>query len=358
MTIYDLPTPSILVDVDRLERNLVGMQQVCERHGVELWPHIKTHKCKTILQRQLGLGATGITCAKIGEAEALLSSGVKQIFIAHSLVDPQAVPRLKILSGQLDRLILAVTSLAQAEYLEKIAIAADISVPVLVALDTGLLREGARSIEEISRMFEWLNRSDWLRPIGIYTHEGHCYRATAAELGAAVDDVYEQLIQASRAVGSPLLAPGCSASALKMATKKGVTIVRPGSYPLGDLSLAWQLSVTPWNDIAMTILTTVVDRPEEDLALIDAGSKTFSGDKTATGESGREWSNPELVVSGINEEHGYVRGTAAKKLAIGDRLRFVAAHACPVMNLTDQVFAVSGELVLETWNIEARGKVT
>lgn len=359
MKIHDLPTPSVLIDTDCLDRNIASMQGVCDQHGVELWPHIKTHKCSAILQRQLRAGARGMTCAKIGEAEALLPSGVRRIFIAHSIVDPAAAPRLKSLAEQTETLILAATSLAQAQCLAEVAAAAGIPFKVFMAFDTGLHREGCRSLEDLKKLVQFLEKSPWLEPLGLYTHEGHCNYAGPAGLEASVAEIHQQLIKASDAIGSQfILAPGCSASAALMASKERVSLVRPGAYCLGDLSLSRIINVMAWQDVAITIQTTVVDRPEDELALIDAGSKTFSGDKTAAGESGRDWNNPEIVVSKVNEEHGYVAGPEVRTLQIRDRLRCVPAHVCTTINQTDQLYAVSGDEVVDIWPVTARGKVS
>ena len=112
----------------------------------------------------------------------------------------------------------------------------------------------------------------------------------------------------------------------------------------------------PWECAAVTILTTVVDRPEPGLALIDAGSKTFSGDKARTGDSGWEVADAKLRVVRCNEEHGYVTGEGVDDLKIGDRLRIVPAHICPVLNLADEAIVIRGGEILDRWTIEGRGK--
>src|SRR5688572_12533761 len=98
----ELQTPSIVVERSRLETNIRSMQATCDAHGVELRPHIKTHKMVAVARRQLDAGARGLTCAKLGEAEAMLPSGVRNIFVAHSLVDSRQAPRIKALAEQLD----------------------------------------------------------------------------------------------------------------------------------------------------------------------------------------------------------------------------------------------------------------
>ena len=360
MTINDIPSAAVLIDADALERNIVAMQTTCERSGVALWPHIKTHKCVEILRMQLRHGAEGITCAKIGEAEAMLASGVRKVFLAHSLVDVKAAPRLRALSEKLERLVLAATSRLHAEHLERVAAATGLRFPVFAALDTGLGREGSRSLAEFDAMIAFLEKSRHLDPVGIYTHEGHFYRCSSVEeVEKNAVEIGGKLKTAAGALpeGSDV-APGCSVSAARLALVEGITMIRPGAYLLGDLNLAYKLPIMAWQDCAATILATVVDRPEKDLAIIDAGSKSFSGDKNANGESGRELNDPDIVVAGVNEEHGYVRGTRADALRIGDRLRFVPNHICPVMNLTDRVWVVRGEDALDSWKIEGRGMVS
>jgi len=102
MTYDEIPTPAVLVDQTRLLANIRSMQDSCSTHGVELRPHIKTHKMVPIAREQLLAGARGLTCAKIGEAEAMLPSGVRSLFIAHSLVDLRQATRLAALSEQLE----------------------------------------------------------------------------------------------------------------------------------------------------------------------------------------------------------------------------------------------------------------
>src|SRR2546423_11514004 len=126
----ELLTPTLLIDRDRLAQNIAAMQHVCDQHGVGLWPHIKTHKMVEVAKMQLDAGAKGICCAKLGEAEVMLQSGVRRIFLAHSLVDPKHAPRLRRLAESLDELILAVTSVQHAEALDRVLAAAELELPV------------------------------------------------------------------------------------------------------------------------------------------------------------------------------------------------------------------------------------
>jgi D-serine deaminase-like pyridoxal phosphate-dependent protein len=357
MKIKDLETPVVLIEEQRMENNLQAMQDICTKTGTELWPHVKTHKMVNVLRRQLALGATGITCAKIGEAEALLPSGVRKVFVAHSIVDERSAGRLKALAGKLDELILAVTSIGQCELLEALLRKVSLQLPVLMAVDTGLDREGVRSNEDAVALHRKIVNSEVLTFRGLYTHEGHAYGSAnpeaASEMAARV---HARLVEVAEALGGDIaLWPGCSVTAALMAGKPGVVAVRPGSYVFGDLALCESTGVREFDHAALTVLATVVDKPADDLALIDAGTKVFSSDKSAAGIAGREQNLRSIVVEKMNEEHGYLRGEELKKVSIGQRLRFVPAHVCTVVNLTSTVRVVNGDEVVATWNVEARG---
>jgi D-serine deaminase-like pyridoxal phosphate-dependent protein len=358
MNLCDLPSPCVVISAPALERNLRAMQKMCDSSGIELWPHVKTHKLVPVLRRQLELGATGATSAKLGEAEALLESGVRRIFLAHSLADLRQAPRLRRLAAQLDAFVLAVTSDLQCEALERILQKAELRLPVLMAVDTGLGREGVRGAEAATFLAARIRRSSHMDLIGLYTHEGHAYQAISpAEARRLADEVYRHLLTCSEAVGGNLpLWPGCSVTAGFMAGRDRVKVVRPGSYVFGDLFLTESTGVTSFADVALNVLATVVDRPVKDLALIDAGSKTFSNDRTPDGILARCVERPGLLVTRLSEEHGFLSGPGVNELQLGERLRFIPAHVCPVVNLASQVHVLQGQHVVNTWNVDARGR--
>lgn len=357
MKIDDLHTPAVLVENNKLEANITRMQSACDRAGVELWPHIKTHKLPPVLRRQLDHGAKGATCAKVGEAEAMLSSGVRRIFIAHSLVHKHHAPRLKKLQGALDELILAVTSEAQCHALEELLEEADLKVPVLLGVNTGLGREGVRTLEEAKALGARIRASSRMELRGIYTHEGHAYKTAPEQIEALVENVHEQLLRYREAIGGDLpLWPGCSVTALSMVGREGVKVVRPGSYVFSDLSLILTTKVLPEDSPALTVLTTVIDKPEPGLVLIDAGTKVLSSDHTPKGLHGRDLTRPSIQLTRVTEEHGFLTGEGVDDLRIGERLRLIPAHVCSVPNLASRVYLVDGNSVIDTWTVEGRGR--
>jgi D-serine deaminase-like pyridoxal phosphate-dependent protein len=358
-TLAALATPAVLVDRAKLAANIRDMQAVCDRHGVELRPHIKTHKMVAVARQQLAAGARGFACAKLGEAEAMLPSGGRSIFVAHSLVDPGQALRIAALADQLDDFRVAVTSEAQAEALIRVAAAAGRKLGVMIAVDTGLGREGARDALAAGRIAARLARCAQLELRGFYTHEGHFYGVPREQLAVRAAELVDRICTLRDAI-DPTLAvwPGCSVSA-RLIVEAGagrVQAVRPGAYVFGDLSLTRTTGVMPAEAIALHVLATVVDKPEPGLALIDAGSKTFSSDRTPDGLSALAADGRDMAVVRVNEEHGYLRGSAVDALQIGERILFTPAHVCAVINLTDTVVVTEAGQPVDTWRVEARGR--
>lgn len=354
-----LATPAILVDRDRLDTNIADMQRHCAAHGVELRPHIKTHKMVEVARRQLAAGAAGLTCAKLGEAETMLAANPRSLFVAHSLADPGQAPRIAALTERVADLRVAVTSEAHAPALERVAAATGRRLAVMLAVDTGLGREGVRDLAAAQRLAATVARSPHLTLRGFYTHEGNFYGLPPAQQRAKVLELIERLAGVRDAIDRALpIWPGCSVSAKLVAESSAgrVQAVRPGAYMFGDLFLSEVTGVMPASAVAVHVLATVVDKPEPGLALIDAGSKTFSSDRTGDNVHARAVDGRDLAVIRVNEEHGYVRGAAIDALQVGERVAFTPAHICPVINLTDEVTVTAGGKIVATWHVEARGQ--
>ena len=303
-------------------------------------------------------GAAGLCCAKVGEAEAILPAfnGAKrrEIFIAHSLVDPNLAPRLKRLRENLDELVLAVTSTAHAPVLAALAEKIGAQMPVMMAFDSGLGREGARGVEGALNLARLIEALPSLELRGIYTHEGHFYGGETS-----LEEWHARIVgtkgEVERAIGRALkLWPGCSVSAARVAGLPAVDAIRPGAYVFGDLSLCETTGVMAPQNVALQILATVIDRPEASLALLDCGSKTLSSDRTPDGVYARCEGGE---VRRVSEEHGFLSGAIVDQLTIGDRVRLTPAHVCPVVNLADELVITRGETIRDQWRIQARGKV-
>ena len=334
MDASDLDTPAIYVDLDVLERNIARMQEQCRGWGVELRPHVKTHKIPEIAQMQLDAGAIGITVAKIGEAEVLPGDDV---LVAYPLVKAK-LPRLKELARK-RRVKIAVDSVEVARDLG--------GIETLVEIDVGVGRTGAQSPSqavEIAKacsdfrgIFYW---PSWLDEAG--------FSAACVKIEAVLDALSAAGFHANIVSGGST--PGAGKTPLIPQT----TEIRPGTYVFYDAS-SMEARVCVESDCALRVLTTVVSTSVPGQCVIDAGSKTLSSDQTVgTGTFGhfvgRRWTLRKL-----NEEHGYVE--IDEPARIGEKIWLVPSHVCPTVNLHDEIWFGRGGRVEGTWKVAARGKV-
>jgi len=362
--IDDLDTPAILVDLDRLERNIAAMAQFASGQGVALRPHAKTHKSPAIAHRQLQAGAVGITVAKLDEGEAMLDAGIKDIFVAYQVVGKRKIERL-LEFNQRGRVASAVDSLPAASALSDAALRAGRTLDVLIEVDSGLRRCGLPPGEPVVRFAQSLVHLPGLRLIGIFTHAGHVYAASTRRevetIGVAEGEVMvETAAMLQRAgLGVPVVSIGSTPTARFGGRVAGVTEIRPGNYVFYD-RMQVALGAASVDECALTVLATVISRPTPERAVIDAGSKVFSSDRGAHGVAGIEGYGEVLghaaIVARLSEEHGILDLRGAE-LKVGDRVQVLPNHACAVVGLARRLLGVRKGVVEEVLALPSRGGV-
>ena len=123
----DLPTPALLLDLNRLENNLATMNEYAKSQSVNLRPHAKTHKCAEIAHRQIAMGALGVCTATIYEAEQMDKAGIGGILITSELVGPNKIGRLVRLTKKRPDTMAVVDSAEHATQLSEAAGAAKVN---------------------------------------------------------------------------------------------------------------------------------------------------------------------------------------------------------------------------------------
>tara|TARA_R100000027_G_scaffold1897_3_gene2084 strand:+ start:3825 stop:4937 length:1113 start_codon:yes stop_codon:yes gene_type:complete len=353
-----ISTPAVIVDWEQVTKNVEQLANQAKERGVRIMPHVKTHKSVKIAKLQLDAGAYGLTCAKISEAKAMIPSGVKRVFLAHSLVTRVKVEALLELAEELDELILAATSLEQAKCLAALLEPFGRVFPCLLAIDSGLGREGCRTSEELIQLKAFVDGVSAFEYRGIYTHEGYTYGSSPDEIAEEARKVARLLVDSRDAIGGEgELWPGCSVTARMMINQEGVTGIRPGAYVFGDQFLTLMTEAMDWGDVSLVVASTVVDKPRPGLALIDAGSKVFSSDRLGQHPFAIPLDGRDFEVTRLSEEHAFLTGTDVVSLEIGEVVLFVPQHVCPVVNLTDQMIALSKDGEPEALPVDARGCV-
>ena len=351
MTLSEIDTPAVLIDVDRVEANLKRFQDYANRHGIAVRPHIKTHKLPRFARRQVDLGAVGITCQKLGEAEVMADAGLTDIFLPYNIVGKAKLERLLALNERVNLSVTAdsaVTITGLAEAFRN----APKPLVVLVECDTGMGRCGVQTPDEAVTLAKLIANSPALRFKGFMT-----YPKTGGvnEAEAFLAAARNKAIEAGLEPG--IISNGGSPDMWRAHEVKSATEHRPGTYIYMD---RFQVSknVGSWEDCALTVLATVVSRPTADRAIIDAGSKALTSDTFGMVGFGRIVEYPDAVITSLSEEHGIIDLTACTtKPQIGERVRIIPNHACVVSNLFDEVVLISGDAVVEKAPVAARGRV-
>jgi D-serine deaminase-like pyridoxal phosphate-dependent protein len=359
-----LETPSLLIHLDALERNITEMQEVARAAGVRLRPHAKTHKCPDIARMQLDAGAAGITVAKLGEAEVMADAGIDDVLVAYPIVGERKLERLRALA---ERASVRVTT-DSVEVAEGIAgVGRDLGrdVPLLVEVDTGLHRVGRPAGTPTVELVKALVSLKGVEVVGLLTHAGHAYRSTSPEeLRRAAEREGLDMVQTAErcaAEGIELreISVGSTPTARIVAGVAGVTEIRPGTYVFNDVQ-QMRLGVATEATCAARVLTTVVAHPTDERFVLDAGTKAFTsdgGDGPPFPGRGVVAGRPELVLDFMNEEHAVGHRGGADDVRIGDRLEVVPLHVCSTVNMFDEAFGVRGGEVVRTFAIAGRGKM-
>ena len=360
----DLDTPVAIIDLDIMERNILEMAEFARKIGVSLRPHVKTHKTPEITRMQINAGASGITCAKLGEAEVMADlAGAKDIFIANLIVGKEKIQRLLNLAERI-KISLGVDSVEAAEPLSDAAVKRNLKIPVLIKVDVGQERTGVKYGEPSVQFAKKLESMKGLELEGIYTHEGHVYGASGfEEVQKIAIESGERIVKTAemiKAAGIEVKTVSVGATPTAEITPKipGVTEMRPGTYVFDDY-FQIKLGVAKEQDCAFTVLATVISVPAPDRAVIDAGTKSFFSDKSKDfGVYGLVKGRPNLKLARAYEEHGVIKiESPSEKLKVGDKLEVIPNHVCPAVNLFDELIGIRKDMVTSTWNILARGKL-
>jgi D-serine deaminase-like pyridoxal phosphate-dependent protein len=347
MLIDDLDTPVPTVDLDRVTGNLARAADYFKTHGLAVRPHIKTHKIVELARQQVALGARGITCQKIGEAEIMADGSITDILLSFPIVGGVKHTRFMALANRID-LLTVTDSIEVVDGLSEL----ESNVGLLVECDVGGRRCGVQTPAQALGLAERIDRDPNLRFLGLMTYPPkNQIETTRAFLTETLN-----LLQ-SAGIAAPIVSVGGTPDMYR-AHEIGVsTEHRPGTYIYSDRSMV-ENGIGTFADCALTIIATVVSRPTGDRAIIDAGSKTLSSDLMGFSDHGHIVEYPLASLAKLSEEHGHIDlGRSPDKPKIGDRLTIIPNHACVVSNLFDEVQAVSGRHFVKTLKVDARGRV-
>ncbi len=356
----EVDTPVLLVDLDRLQRNIERMAALARAHGVALRPHVKTHKSTAIARMQIDAGAVGLTAAKLDEAEVFANAGFSDLFIAYQLVSPAKLQRAIDLAARCTLPLASIRSQESTSPPPRVPVpepgsgCASRSTPGCIGA-ASRPRTQSRSRSGSGRIQRWSSTASSPMPAmrtppnRRASWSGSARRRRSSVLRAA------ELIGP---VGS--ISVGNTPTAARSIAEPGVTEARPGNYVFYD-GMQVALGAAGADDCALTVAATVISRPAADRAVVDAGAKTLGLDRGAHGSSSLPHYGSLVETDGavvrLSEEHGVVELAATSSLGVGDPVRILPNHACAVANLAAGYAVVRGGRVVDWWPVDAAGAV-
>ena len=353
--VEELDTPCIIVDLDIAEANIAKLQTTANEMGVDVRPHSKTHKSPYWARKQIAAGAIGICCAKVGEAEVMVEAGVADVMITSQVIGMLKIARLVALA-RAAKMIVAVDDSSNVDDLSQAASDAGAELGVIVEINVGQDRCGVDGKGAVD-LAKQIAAAPGLRFDGLMGYEGHIVaerdyetRKTEAEKAMAILTGAAAQIHDAGIEVRVVSAAGTGTYAIT-GRVDGVTELQCGSYIFmdGDYLEVFD-DFTP----ALSVLSTVVSRQKDDLAVTDLGLKSISVDRGLADVL----SPANASVMGHSEEHTRIelKGREARSLKVGDKVRVRPKHGDTTINLHDYYFGVRNGKLEAAIPIPGRGK--
>lgn len=361
MALADVDTPSLIFDLDVFEQNLRLLNESIAGRKIMLRPHAKSHKCPQIALRQIALGAVGVCCQKVSEAEAMVEGGVPDVLIANEVVGGTKLKRLAALAKRA-KVAVCADDAGNVRDIDAAARAAGVTLDVLVEVNVGANRCGVAPGEPALKIAQAIAACKNLRYAGLQAYQGGAqHLRETGERRAAIDAAVAAVERTLALIDKAGLPRGKVTGAgtgtyLFEAASRVYDELQVGSYIFMDADYArndWTESGIPRFEHSLFVWTTVMSRTRDDVAIVDAGLKASSVDSGMP----RVADFPQAEFQKASDEHGVIKMNGSAGFALGDKIRLIPGHCDPTVNLYDHFVCIRGGKVEALWPITARGAV-
>lgn len=366
-----LDTPALLIDLPAMTRNIERMAAFAKSRGVNLRPHVKTHKSVEIARRQVAAGAIGVSCVTLGEAEVMVQGGIPGVLITSPAVTPSKIARLIKLAQQARPGDVMVVVDNPQNLAELARAASELTHPldVLVDYGAGYNRTGAATQAKVLELAALAAAEPRLRLRGLQAYAGNLQHIVARDersaAAAGLRETVAGIVAAARRQGLNFdIVTGAGTGTHDLDSQEhAFTELQAGSYVFMDAEYSRVLAdgdrPSPF-ETSLFVQTAVVSTNATDWVTVDGGTKCFSTD-----------SGVPVVAKGADaasryaffgDEHGKLmppagsQASQAPRPALGARVEFVTPHCDPTVNLHDAYHVVEGGTLVAIWPVDARGR--
>ena len=360
----EVDTPALIVDLDAFEHNLAALPRKLADRPVKLRPHSKTHKSPIIALKQMALGAVGVCCQKVAEAEALVEGGVPDVLIANEVVGAAKLRRLAALARSA-KIAVCVDDPGNIADLADAAAEFGAQVTVLIEIDVGARRCGVAPGRAARDLAQIVSASKHLRFDGLQAYHGSAQHVRAFDERRKAIEQATNLARETKAMieAAGIACPritGAGTGSFEFEAASGLyTELQCGSYIFMDADYNRNLDqsgkAAPAFQQSLYVWATVMSRPTDDRAIIDAGLKAYSVDSGLPVLP----DFPDVTLARASDEHGRLDITGrVEGLDIGEKIRLIPGHCDPTVNLHDWYVGIRRQRVESIWPVAARGALT
>ncbi len=360
----DIQTPSLVLDLDALERNITKMGDYAKAHGMRHRVHGKMHKSVDVAKLQVELGgACGVCCQKVSEAEVFARGGIKDVLVSNQVRQPEKIDRLARMPKLGARTICCVDDLANVADLSAAAQKHGTQIECLVEIDCGAGRCGVTTTPAVVEIAKAIDAAEGLKFAGIQAYQGAMQHMDSYEDRKAKIDIAIAMVRdavdtlAADGIECDIVGGGGTGSYYFESNSGVFNELQCGSYAFMDADYGRildkdgkRIDQGEWEN-AFFLLTSVMSHAKADKAIVDAGLKAQSIDSGLPVIFGR--TDVEYVK--CSDEHGVVMDPEGV-LKVNDKLKLVPGHCDPTANVHDWYVGVRGGKVETLWPVSARGK--
>ena len=367
MKYNELDTPSLLIDREVMMKNIKYIQDIADENGVKLRPHTKTHKMPKIAKLQVENGAKGIAVAKIGEAEVMCENGLNDIFIANEVIGEIKYQRLANLSKKA-MISFGVDNPIQVQQANKIFKENNTIANVLIEIEVGENRSGIIQKEDFILLLKEIKKASNVKFKGIFSHDGNSYGAEdkmmceiiAVEAQKRTVDFSK--IAKENEMECEIVSYGSTPTIFnKCPIIEGINEIRLGTYVFMDASQA--NAIEDISRCAATVLSSIISKPTKDRVILDVGAKGLTMQERHTGIAstigkGTLVDYENTYIEKMFDEHAIINNEEfSKKVEVGDKVKIIPVHICPVCNLYEKAYLISNDEVVDEIDISCRLKL-
>jgi len=357
----NIDTPALVVDLDNLEHNLTAMADYAKKKNVKLRPHSKSHKCPAIAHQQIALGAVGVCCQKVSEAEVMVSHGILDVLVSNQVIGRTKLDRLATLALQA-KIMVCVDDLDNINEMDEAAKVFNATINVLVEVNVGSGRCGVLPQEPVLALAKAIMSCENLNFSGLQAYHGvaqhiRSYEGRRRAILQATHQVEETIkLLSLHDIECDVIGGGGTGTYIFEATSGIYNELQVGSYVFMDHDYALNLNdkgeqINEFKQ-SLFIKAAVLSKPEDNRCVLDAGLKAYSTDSGLPVVHDIE--NTEVL--GAADEHTNIRFDNSLPVPeIGESISLLPSHCDPTVNLHDWLIGIRNNQVQTIWPIAARG---